>query len=276
MNKRIFIPLFGTLFLASTVVSAATIINIEVTDLTNPKKPAVKRIGYIEDGKMSVQSSPKGKDSDLLYNKARSAITVINHQNRSFMLLDEQTIKKFMSGTMQMMNSVQEKLNQQMKGMSPEQRAQIEKMMGGLLQPPKKTQNIPVKYIKTNKTQKVNGISCQVTNLVKAGKPVTEICLAKTNSIKIPANDLQTLLSMKDTAIKLAGAAAPLLERLGAEMPEFGAKSPDGLPLMVTDLSANNRSRMTVSKIVQGKVPKGAMSIPKGYRPAQLPSSLKQ
>ena len=188
------------------------------------------------------------------------------------MLLDEQTVAKFMSGTMQMMNRVQEQLSRQMQGMSPEQRAQIERMMGGFARPPKQSEVPPIDYIKTNKSRKVNGIACQVTRLVKAGQPVTEICLAKTTAIKMPANNLQTLLSMQATAAKLAGAATPLLKRIGSQMPEFGGKNLEGLPLMVTDLSGKNRTQMTVKSVTQGDAPKGAMSIPKGYRLKQLPS----
>ena len=272
MNNLISILLFSALLLTSSGVSAATIINIEVADLTNPNKPADKRIGYIQNGKMSIQSNTAAKDTDLLYDKARSAITIVNHQERTFMLLDERSVTKFMSGTMQMMNRVQEQLSQQMQGMSPEQRAQIERMMGGLAQPPKKSEEPPIEYIKTNKTQKVHGIACRITSLVKAGKPVTEICLAKTTAIKMPAGDLQTLLSMQATAAKIAGAAAPLIKRIGAQMPEFGGNNLDGLPLMVTDLAGNNRTQMTVKSVSQGNAPKKAMSVPQGYRPTQLPA----
>ena len=122
---------------------------------------------------MFFRSGTTNQDTDLLYDQARSAITIINHKDRTFMVLDEQSIAKFMSGTMQMMNRVQEQLNQQMKGMSPEQRAQIERMMGGMMQPPNQAESPPIKYIKTNKSQKVSGIACQITHMVKAGKPVT-------------------------------------------------------------------------------------------------------
>lgn len=275
MNKLISILLFTGLLLTSLTASAATVIQVEVADLTSQSNPIDKRVGYIQNAKMFFRSATTNQDTDLLYDQARSAITIINHKDRTFMVLDEQSIAKFMSGTMQMMNRVQEQLNQQMKGMSPEQRAQIERMMGGMMQPPKQAESPPIKYIKTNKSQKVSGIACQITHMVKAGKPVTEVCLAKTNAVNMPAADLKTLLSMQATATKLAGAAAPLLERLGSEMPELGGQNLDGLPLMVTDLSGNSRTRMTVKSVTQGSVPKGAMSIPKGYRPSQLPS-LKQ
>lgn len=272
MNKSISIFLFSILLLASAGVSAATIIHIEVADLVNPNNPTDKRIGYIQDGKMSIRSDSAAKDTDLLYDQARSAITIVNHQDRTFMLLDEQSIAEFMSGTMQMMNRVQEQLSRQMQGMSPEQRAQIERMMGGLAQPPKQSEEPPIEYIQTNKTQKVNGVACRITSLVKAGQPVTEICLAKTTALKMPAGDLKTLLSMQATAAKLAGAAAPLLKRLGSQMPEFGGKNLDGLPLKVTDLTGNHRTQMTVKSVSQGNAPKRAMLVPKGYQPAQLPS----
>ncbi|MFC1664121.1 hypothetical protein ACFL17_00650 [Pseudomonadota bacterium] len=272
MNRKTSIFLFGSLLLTCTSVFAATIIHIDVTDLSNPNSQADKRIGYIQDGKMSIRSKIAGKDTDLLFSEASSAITVINHRDRTFMLLDEKTVEEFMSGTMQTINRVQEQLSPLLEGLSPEQRAQIESILGGAVQPPKKTQDIPGKYIKTNSTLKVSGIPCQITRLVKAGKPVSELCIAKSKAIKIPSSHLKTLLSMKQTAIKLASAASPLLERLGAQMPDFGEKSPDGLPLMVTDLSENSRMRMTVKSITQGKAPEGSMSVPKGYRPAQLPS----
>lgn len=267
--------LFLTCLLAGGLImtAAGADTTIEFAVKQSPTAAPQTQSVYIKDGMLMVKAAGGDPTADLLFDEKTGVMTIINHQERTFMKLDEKRIGEMTQQAESMMTAVQQQMAQQLANLPPEQAAQMRAMMGNMGMgamgtPPPPPQ--PSKLVKQG-PGKINGIDCQKMDVLKGQRKVAEICVASPDSVGIPDQDHAVIQAMQAFGERVAEKTSGFLSRFGSEMPEFGGMRVDGVPVSMVDLSSESQTSMTVTRIDSGTgdvVP----GVPPGYAEKQLPS----
>lgn len=189
-------------------------------------------------------------------------MTFIDDKRKSYSEMDKAT----MEGYAKQANAAMSQMQERLKNMTPEQRAQMEKMMGGMAMPGAgKTPVFDAKN--TGKTDTVEGRKCTTWHLLQDGKVIDEMCVVPFSSLP-GKEDMQK--SFKELAEAFAGIASAVP---GAKEQAKVRNSIDGYPV---------RSRAYVDGKPQGiesvlkswtetTIPASAFTVPAGYKKKALP-----
>ena len=211
---------------------------------------------YAQGGRMRVDSGDR--DGTMLFKD--DALYAINNKDRNYVLMDRATIKKMADTINPALKQMQERLAQ----MPPEQRAQMERLMGNSLpgMKPAATQEIR----KTARTDKVAGYSCSYVESLEGGVLQDEFCVVAPSSLKggdelmVAAQKMSTL--MQDL---LKDVDAPWLRETVAKQTENFAKI-GGVPVLTRHFSAGKPvSETTIKSIRTEAVPAATFEVPAGY-----------
>jgi len=248
---------FMALALCATA-QAATVLKTVSRELDGSKESLTTV--YAEGGKMRVET---GGANDVVAVVFRDdALYSFNAKDRTYYVMDRASMKK-MADTV---NPALKQLQEQMAKMSPEQRAQMEKMMGGGKLPGMGGKE-PVEEIRqTSRTSKAAGYSCTYAEMWQDGVLVSEACVAPMASIKGGQE-------LADASVKIAALMsdmlkeidAPWLKQIANRQVENFAKL-GGVPVIGRTFSGGKPVReATLQSIASTAAPAGAFEVPAGY-----------
>lgn len=241
-----------------------------VTTSEQPK-PAVQTV-YVAGGKFLVKAAGGDPRIDLLYERGKDTMFVIDHQSKSYIAFDENAIAK-LGQAAAMMAAVQRQLAEQMKDMPPEQKAKLRELLGGMADPETTDDaaaNAP-RTIKKLGNKSVSGIKCQQMEVYRGAKKQSEMCVADPGTIGLSGEDMKTIHALQAFQERMWAQASKISNKMGGHMPEFGGKNIPGVPVKMKDFAGPAPTTMTVTKVdpgVGGKV----LSLPKGYSATSLPN----
>lgn len=258
----------AVLLTAATTAYAATTVQFSVTQ---PGSPVSTQTVYIKNGKVLVQGAGGDPQFDLLYNRQDASMTLINHGDRTFLTFNEQQVTELAEGAQNMMSTVQEQLTAGMASLPPEQAARMKEMLGSLGVPTEQPPPAPVKKILKKGTKRIQKLNCQQFEILKNQRKVAELCMAAPGDLKMSDDDYATIRAMQAFGEQLAEKAAGLARQFGGNVPDFGNRDINGVPIEMRDLSGPAPSSMTLTRLSQGTA-ESSMSIPKGYSAKPLPS----
>jgi hypothetical protein len=142
----------------SSTLMAGVVYEIEVTDQNSSSKtPASSEIAVQGDMmKMVMDSYEAGKPSgDLIWRSDRREMIVIDHEDKSYMVMDEETV----SSMTDQMSRASAQMAEALKNVPEEQRAMVEQMMKKRM--PQAMAEPPVTEIEsTGETKEINGYPC--------------------------------------------------------------------------------------------------------------------
>lgn len=226
---------------------------------------------YVKDGKVRLESS----GGVMLYDAAAASFTMIDTEEKSYMVMDAATMEKMAARAAQMqqrmapqMGQMQAQMQAQMEHMSPEQRAGMEEMMAGLAAhgaKPSAMQAPQVEIKELGSKRKVAGYGCKDIQMVVQGTVAARMCVADPGSLDIPAADGATLKAMHEGVQKMA-AMGP-----GASVPDI---MPRGLALSYEPeaMMADEDNRPEVLKgISTGGLKADLFAPPAGYTRREMP-----
>jgi hypothetical protein len=190
-------------------------------------------------------------------------MTFIDDKRKSYSEMDKAT----MDGHAKRANAAMSQMQERLKNMTPEQRAQMEKMMGGMAMPGAGGKTPVFDAKNTGKTDTVEGRKCTTWHLLQDGKVIDEMCVVPFSSLP-GKEDMQK--SFKELAETFAGIANAVP---GAKEQAKVRNSIDGYPV---------RSRAYVNGKPQGiesvlkswtetTIPASAFTVPAGYKKKDLP-----
>ena len=159
-------------------------------------------------------------------------------------------------------------MQERLKSMPPEQRAQIEKMMGAHMPGAMSGKQATWEVKDTGKSETSEGRKCRIWNLLKNGAVNEELCVAPFSSLP-GKEDFQK--SFKELAEAFAGLANGLP---GAGDSMKARNSIDGYPVRIRqfDDAGNPRGTETVlTKWVEESLPGSTFEVPAGYTKKELP-----
>lgn len=181
------------------MANAAAVLKTKVRDLSSNRESLATI--YAENGKLRVET---GGPQDNYAVFTGDAMNAVNPQERSYVLIDRASIKELAATVNPALKQLQERLA----AMPPEQRAQVEKMLGGQV-PGMGGQPVKEEIRKTGKSGKVAGYDCSYSEVLHDAVKVTEVCVA-------PFTALKGGQELYDASVKVSALMDDILKELDA------------------------------------------------------------
>ncbi|MBC8024711.1 MAG: DUF4412 domain-containing protein [Steroidobacteraceae bacterium] len=258
MNKLLFAV---AAVLAATTAGAGVRIETVTRDVKTKVADGGAQVMQVQDGKVRIQI-PKTSGGMILKN---SILYVLDDKKKTYMEMDKETMRK---GAEQA-GAAMKQMRDQMAKMTPEQRAQMEKMMGGNL-PPGMMSGKPDTWAANNtgKTDTSEGRKCTIWTLNKNGKLQEELCV-------VPFSSLPGKEDLEKTFKELAAS----FEGMANGLPGVGdaakvRNSINGFPVRTRFFEAGGAERAmetVVTQWVEESVPAAKFEIPAGYQKKSMP-----
>ncbi|MBI2382298.1 MAG: DUF4412 domain-containing protein [Gammaproteobacteria bacterium] len=236
------------LSLGASLAQADTLLTYQ-----SPGKP-VREIA-IAGGKVNMKMS--GENADVLFDTRLRAMSIVNHAERRYIVMDEAGIQKMAEFANQMMKM--------MENLPPQVREQMKGMMGGQGMPGQRV--VPQVLIKrSGRRDKVNGMGCELVESWVDGRKQSEMCVAPHSALKIPAADLDTLKAMFAFS-KRVTEKFEFAKDLDNQWQQLG----DQIPLrMIDNLDGNKPEQFELKSVSNGKLPESRFTIPAGYQQQKI------
>ena len=247
--------------------TAGTILDFRVEQANVP--PLTQKV-YVANGKLSVQNAD-GRGTDLLYDRASDAVTMIDHSNRSFFVIDEQKIAQLAGQAQSVMGALQQQLAEQLQKLPPEQQAQMQEMLGGFGIGTSAPEPVAeASTTATTRSEQVAGYRCRIWQVATEGEPLTELCVVAPADIDVGSDDRQTLAAMQRFAERTVAHIGSVLGGAAAGLPTFGTGHVEGLAVAVTDLKTGTKAWLT--GVTRADVAPDLLEVPAGYTRQAMPS----
>ncbi|MFL6551113.1 MAG: hypothetical protein ACJ8OJ_20650 [Povalibacter sp.] len=252
------IHLLATLALLAGVqtgtVHAGTVLETTTRDLS--QGTTNQTTTQVQSGKIRMESS----DHDGFAVFRDDTLFVINNRDKNYVDMDRATIKR-MADTL---NPALKQLQERMAEMSPEQRAQIEQMMGGSL-PDLKTQ-VPQEVRHTARKGKVQQYACEYVEVLENSVVTDELCVAPPASLE-GGEELMTAATRMSQLIQeiFKDLDAPWLKQsLDRQLQNYDKLG--GVPVAAKHFDSGKPvSETTLKSIRKQSVQDSQFEVPKGY-----------
>ena len=248
--------LFASALIVATSASAGVRIETVTRDIKTQAAQGALHVVEVQGGAVRASTS----DGGLLLKAGK--ITFIDDKRKTYSEMDKAT----MEGYSQQANAHMAQMQERMKNMPPEQRAQMEKMMGGMM-PGAQAKPMVYDAKNTGKSDTVEGRKCTVWHLLQDGKVIDEMCV-------VPFSSLPGKEDMQKTFKELSEAFAGFASAVpGAKEQAKVRSSIDGYPI---------RSRPYVNGKLLGtenvmkswtevSLPASTFTVPSGYKKKEMP-----
>jgi len=257
------IRLLGCSLLAiASSAHAGTILEMTNRDLANKTESLVKT--FVQDGRLRVETGG-AQETFVIFRD--DTIYTFDPKQKTYIALDRATMQKLAN----QLNPALKMLQEQMANMTPEQRAQIERMTGAKL--PGSTKE-PVQEIRmTPRTDKVAGYACTYAEVLEDGVVQHEACVVPPADLK-GSKELYDVASKVGTLIKdmMASVDAPWMRQMmDKQLENFTALG--GLPVLTRTFDEGKPLHEgTMKSIRNASIPAAQFEIPAGYKPRELPN----
>lgn len=242
-------------------------------DVNNASQGIKSQVIKVKGDKVLIDDVGGDPSIDVLFDSKTMAMKIINHQKKTYLNIDKEKIATLSNQANNMMAAVEEQMEAQLAGISPQQRKQLKAMiakmgMGAIMQKPK--QPTARSFVKAG-TKKVNNTQCQQYTVNQDSNKVGEVCIASPSDLKISNADYQNLLALQRFGESLVKQAGSMAGKFGINVPSFSGKAFDGIPIEMIDLS-NTGSTMKLSTINHDTLNVADFQIPAGYQAQALPT----
>lgn len=242
------------LLLTATAAHAGTKLETVTRDLSGGKATTINT--WAQGGMMRVET---GDNQTLMIFKDET-IYAVSHKDKSYIAMDRASMKRMAEQLNPMLKMMQER----MKTMPPEQRAQMEKMMGTT--GPGGEPAPPPEIKRTSRNDKINGYSCTYVEVREAGTLTDELCVAPASALK-GSNELMASAQKMSVLVKdmMAGMDAPWLKQMTQrQMQNFEAIG--GIPVVSRHfVDGKPQNETTLAKISTESLAGSTFEIPAGY-----------
>lgn len=258
-----------TALLFSATVCADTTIEFAVTD--SGSKGARPQTAYVKDGTIFVKGAGGDPQVDFLYNRERSAVTIIHHGDRTYVNFDEQKISELSERAQGMMSMVQKQLAENLANLPPEQAARMKEMMGNMGMPAGNAPPPPKKKLIKRGMKTVNKMKCRQIDVMSEGQTIAQLCMADRSDLDLHSDDYETIKALQAFGERLSQKADKISGQFSGTVPDFSDMPADGVPVEMRNFAGPAPSVMTVTKFSSG-VGGVSMAVPDGYERREFPS----
>lgn len=253
MHKRTFGFGFILPALLPIAAQAGTVLGMSIKELPSGKESSSTT--YAQDGHMRVENRPG--DHTMIFKD--DAIYSVDDKDRSYYVMDRAAMQKMAA----QINPALKQMQEQMAKMPPEQRAQMERMMGGM---PGMAKPSTQEIRKTSRTDDVAGNACTYVEVLEDGVLADEMCVA-------PAGALKGSKDLMDAAMKMSALVQDMLGSIDApwlkdtiDRQAQNYQKIGGVPLRARHFENGKAvSESTLTSIRTEAVPASMFAVPAGY-----------
>jgi hypothetical protein len=236
---------------------AGVIIETSHREGPEDEAPELRRV-YVQDG---VGRFEDGERVTLLRGET---LTIIDDDEETYTVLDRESIR----AVGERMGGAMAQMREQMASMTPEQRAMMERMMGGQLPGPAAPAKVEV--IDARRTETVDGRSCRVWTVKRDEVPEQQHCVVPFDTL--PGDeDLRALFQRMASLFGELRTALPQGDDGDGDEFEAYAKM-NGYPVLTRELSEGEPNGAE-SRLVAWRaepVPAAKFTVPAGYTKREL------
>lgn len=215
---------------------------------------------WAQDGMMRVETQAKEATGESTMIFRDDTLYAISHKDKSYVAMDRASMKRMA----EQLNPALKMLQERMKTMTPEQRAQMEKMMGTKL--PNGEPEAAPEIKRTSRNDKINGYSCTYVEVREAGALTDELCVVPATALKGSA---ELMASAKKMSVvvndMLASMDAPWLKQMAQkQIQNFEAIG--GIPVISRHfVDGKPQNETSLSNISSATLAAATFEIPAGY-----------
>jgi hypothetical protein len=213
---------------------------------------------WAQNGMLRMEAKPS--DATMIFKD--DTLFSINHKDKSYYVMDRASMKKMADTLGPALKAMQE----QMKNMTPEQRAQMQKMLGGRMPggmgEPEKKEEIK----RTTRTDKISGYSCTYVQVLEDGVLTDEMCVAPGNTLKGSDELIVAAKRMSDLLKEMMSSMdAPWLKQM-AEKQTQNFEKLGGIPVMSRHFEDGKPTNETSMSFIRAESLAASMfDVPSGY-----------
>ncbi len=208
------------------------------------------------------QSQPK--DSMIFKD---GGMIAVDHSRKSYVVLDKAALQKLAGG----MSQAMKQMEQAMAGMSAEQRAMMEKMMGNKMPGAAKPRQAPLEFRNTGKTEKVGEYTCRLWEVRSGDQLRWQHCVVDFGEI---TGSEEMFAIMKDMGVmmkELMDAMDTPWLRESMNSGWEGLQSIDGYPVLTrTFRDGKPVSEVVLESAQTAAVPPSSFDPPAGYKRQEM------
>jgi hypothetical protein len=254
-----------SLFLCTALLCAATAsAGVRIESVTRDIKTQVAdgsaQVLLVQDGKIQMNNAKKGGRVIL----SNAIFYVIDDTKKTYIEMDKATMKR----TAEQAGAAIRQLQEQMKNMPPEQRAQMEKMLGDKMPGMMSGKKDTYEARDTGKSDNAEGRKCQLWNLLKNGAVHEELCV-------VPFATLPGKEDFQKTFKELAESFEGMARDFPGAGDSFKARlAVNGYPVRVRSFDGEGKLRGTetvLTRWVEESLPAATFEVPAGYQKKELP-----
>lgn len=247
----------AALLMAAGTPSADTTLEMDMT-----AGGKLKQTIQVSNGHVRITTAEQGGNFVILYREGVDEYRVLDTRSKTVMTITPRQVQQA-SG---MMKQMQAMMAEQMKNMTPQERAQLEGMMGKPGAADSRTK--PVIRM-TKRTEMVQSWRCDVVEVVEGAQVISEVCVAKAKTLGIPERDFQTMQGFFKLMSSMAESAG---EGMGKGVPDFGPGEMPGVPVRASHFDQGKKDIVQLSRVSTDRLDGALFQVPKDFKPTQFPA----
>jgi len=257
-------------WLAAFPLMAGVVYEIEVTDheQSPPKSESIQVAVEGRNLKMGIASKGKGAQGEMIYRGDRREMVIVDHENRSYVVLDQAAI----NAIGKQLNQFSRQMEEALKNVPADQRAMIEKMMKQKM-PDAAPQRPQSEFRNTNEEAEHNGYPCVKYEVWRDGRKIRDVWVTDWDNVEGGSEVVNAFEDMADffgdlmDAIPDMGGRSNYDDHVFAQLKELG-----GFPVVTRDFdddgSLEDESALRSSKRVT--LDPDAFEPPSGYKRQEM------
>lgn len=171
-------------------------------------------------------------NSWILVKNGQMKIYVMDGPSKTYMVMDEKTAERVgeqVGSAQQQMNAM---LEEQMKNMTEEQKAQLRQIMGDKM-PSSAPRNPPKTTVKRLGEDTVADVTCIQLMVLLDGKPSGDACVAKAGALSVDPEDYTAMVNATDTMRKIM---ERMTGKIDNDAMSLNLRAMKGIPIRMRDL----------------------------------------
>ncbi len=250
-----------TLWICASSLNAGILIVSRETAFGSPEEENITSRLYLDKDRIRVEMGENETGDVVIYRMDQRVFWILNNQNKTYMEITEQDLKK-MAGTM---NEAMQNMQEAMKDLPPEQRAMMEEMMKGNL-PAEKTRTT---YKKVSSGEKVGEWTTDKYIAMNETDVVEEVWTAQPEALGLKKEDFAGLYKMSELFsqyFKDTDFYHPIILEDQAQPGDYS-----GLPLRIITYSRGMKMHQTeVKEIKRQNFQASLFDLPAGYSKQEM------
>lgn len=244
--------IFSTLLIGGVAAADTTLTYNNADGAENSKM-------YLTDGMAKITNDIDASTA-MIFNAKNNSFTILNHQDKSYMVFGEKEIAALGDMTSMIDKMVEEQLAQ----MPAEQRDQMRDMIKSMIkkQMPKQSTVMPV-YEKTGTSKTYNGFDCTEAVKLVSGKKSGSFCVAEYHKLGVGEAEYAGISQFMKTA-----------EKMASQFGQDQSMNFDALGQVLPVYYDMGDEKAFLTDVDNSDIDSAVFQVPAGYRKESLPKEL--